>query len=169
MVSVLQPWLETIPIRMQSTLLLGLRGPDAAAPNVKKITRWLRGLVFKPGNPANAREFMGVMPERIAEKDATHKELEFFPMHYYSHLMHALEVVGYCHPNAGVAARASGLFIDMCTLLHLPPETYDDFYARLRDLPWPGGRQPNNFEEAILCLADSTVSTTRFKPQPQKR
>src|SRR5687767_7064785 len=100
MPSVLQPWLEHAPIRMQSTLLLGLRGPDThRAPGIKAITRWLRGLAFKPGNPSNVDEFMGSVPPRIVEKDAVAKELEFCTQHYYSHLMHALQVVGHCHPS----------------------------------------------------------------------
>ena len=54
--SVLQPWVERLPLRMQSTLLLGLRGPDThACPNVKKISRWLRGLTFRPANPDNVK------------------------------------------------------------------------------------------------------------------
>lgn len=150
--SVLQDWLVVIPIRMQSTLILGLRGPDThTCPNIKKITRWLRGLAFKPGNPANVKEFMGTAPDRIVEKSEVAKELEFCSQHYYSHLMHALEVVGYNHPNADVAARAFALFQDMCRLFHLPAESYYAFKERLGSLPWPKG-QPDNFEEAVQQL-----------------
>lgn len=151
--SVLQPWLEEIPIRMQSTLLLGLRGPDThACPNVKAIGRWLRGLAFKPGNPANVREFMGAMPDRIVEKGPAAKELEFCSQHYYSHLAHALEVVGYCHPDHAVAEHAHALFADMCALMHMPVESPSSFAKRLGRLSWPGGGQPNDFAEACALL-----------------
>jgi|GEM_PF-4391672 len=95
MTSVLQNWLMEVPIRMQSTLILGLRGPDThSAPSVKAVCRWLRGLAFKPGNPDNVAEFMKAeLPERIIEKGPTAKELEFCSQHFYSHLMHALEVI----------------------------------------------------------------------------
>lgn len=147
---VLQPWLGEIPIRMQSTLLLGLRGPDThACPNVKRITRWLRGLTFVPGNPDNVREFMGEMPPRIEEKGPTAKELEFCSQHFYSHLMHALEVVGYRHPNTEVRSQAYWLFFDMCSLMHLPVELPYDFEHRLGPAKWPGGIQPATFEEAL--------------------
>jgi len=154
MVSVLQPWLEEIPIRMQSTLILGLRGPDThAAPNVKAICRWLRGLAFKPGNPDNVMEFMKTeLPERIFEKGLTAKELEFCSQHFYSHLMHALEVVKYTHPQGVVRSHAGLLYWDMCNLMHLSTETKEDFYMRLAIRDWPGGCQPNDAREALELL-----------------
>lgn len=149
MPSVLQPWLETIPIRMQSTLLLGLRGPDThACPNLKTITRWLRGLTFKPGNPGNVNEFMHDTPARIIEKGPAAKELEFCSQHYYSHLMHAIEVVAYRHPDKNIRGMALYRFIDMCSAFHLPVESKDDFEKRLYEMTWPEG-QPNTFEEAL--------------------
>lgn len=152
--SVLQNWLVNLPIRMQSTLVLGLRGPDdRACPEIKKITRWLRGLTFKPGNLENIKVFMGDRPPRIVEKGATAKELEFCSQHFYSHLMHALEVVGFRHPNEATALHAYCLFQDMCTLMHLQPETYSAFEHRLRHLPWPGdSEQPDTFEEALRIM-----------------
>lgn len=148
--SVTQDWLLQIPIRMQSTLLLGLRGTDThSCPNVKKIQRWLRGLAFVPGNPANVAEFMGSEPERIIEKSACAKELEFCTQHFYSHLMHAIEVIAYRHPEPKVQDLAYGLFMDMCSLFHLPVEDHDTFEARLGTAAWPGGVQPQNFEEAM--------------------
>lgn len=155
--SVLQPWLEQIPLRMQSTLLLGLRGPDThVAPNIKLIGRWLRGLAFKPGNPNNVLEFMALEPpQRITEKGPTAKELEFCTQHYYSHLMHALEVVAYRHPDEETATHAFVLFVDMCELMHLEFETREQFNDRLREMDWPGGVQPNNVVEAAAMLRNA--------------
>lgn len=154
MPSVLQPWLEKIPIRMQSTLVLGLRGPDThVAPHVKTIGRWLRGLAFKPGNPDNVKEFMRLEPpERIVEKGPTAKELEFCTQHYYSHLMHACEVVGYRHPDADVRNHAWLLFRDMAACMHLPIESRESFEDRLCDREWPSGIQPNDAVEALRAL-----------------
>lgn len=159
MPSVLQTWVEGMPIRMQSTLLLGLRGPDSPTPmpHVKAIGRWLRGLTFKPGNPDNVREFMEAkLPERIVEKGPTAKELEFCSQHYYSHLMHALEVVGYMYPysEGKIGLHALGLYRDMCRLMHLPMENLDDFEQRLCTRDWPGGRQPDTVHDALQLLGD---------------
>jgi len=152
-VSVLQRWLEDIPLRMQSTLVLGLRGPDThTCPKVKAISRWLRGLTFKPGNPTNVAEFMGHLPPRIEEKGQTAKELEFCSQHFYSHLMHALEVVGYRHPNRVLGEYALLLFMDMCSLMHLPVESEADFEERLKQIDWPTGKQPDDFDEAMELI-----------------
>lgn len=152
--TVLQTWLEALPIRMQSTLLLSLRGPDThRAPEIKKVQRWMRGLTFKPGNPANVAEFMtdiGNVPV-LQEKNDLARELEFCTQHFYSHLMHGLEVIGYRHPERGVAVRAQRMFIDMTSLMHLECETREDFELRLRQITWPDG-QPDTFEEAIAQL-----------------
>lgn len=152
--SVLQSWLERQPLRMQSTLILGLRGPDThSAPHVKAICRWLRGLAFKPGNPDNVAEFMKAdAPDRIAEKGPTAKELEFCSQHFYSHLMHALQVVSMCHDDRDIATAAGCLYMDMCGLMHLPMESIGDFFQRLGPRNWPGGVQPEDAKEAFELL-----------------
>lgn len=152
--SVLQNWVEALPLRMQSTLILSLRGPDThACPHVKAIQRWMRGLTFKPGNPDNVAEFMGHRPEPgITEKSPLAKELEFCTQHFYSHLMHGLEVIGYMHPDADEAAVARCIYFDMCLLMHNLPEPQDMFEARLKQRVWPGGGQPDDFTEAMAIL-----------------
>jgi hypothetical protein len=113
----------------------------------------MRGLAFKPGNPANVKEFMGSMPPRdIAEKSALAKELEFCTQHFYSHLMHGLEVLGYRHPNNDVRHVAYGLFRSMSVLMHLTRETPAEFEERLKETQWPGGQQPSDFDEAVMLL-----------------
>jgi hypothetical protein len=135
---------------MQSTLLLSLRGPDThRCPEIKKVQRWLRGLVLIPGNPHNAHEFMtatGDVPP-LQEKGPLARELEFCSQHFYSHLMHGLEVVAYKHSDGDTRRVARSLFIGMCLLMHLVPETEDDMDARLRNMKWPGGVQPLSYEE----------------------
>ena len=145
---VLQDWLGYIPIRMQSTLILGLRGPDTHhAPKIKEIARWLRGHAFKPGNPENMREFMHHELPDLLEKNDLAKELEFCTQHYYSHLMHAVEVIGYRHPNTRVAVEALRLFHQMCAAFHLTVESKQDFEERLKQIEWLDG-QPDSYVDA---------------------
>jgi hypothetical protein len=153
--SVLQPWLMEIPLRMQSTLILGLRGPDThVCPNVKKIQRWMRGLAFVPGNPDNCKEFMTNIADlpSFEEKGPLAKELEFCSQHFYSHLMHALEVVAYCYPNGAERLEAFTLFHRMCDAMHLPVEQKMNFETRLGNREWPGGKQPTTFVDAVSLL-----------------
>jgi hypothetical protein len=153
--SVLQEWVEDLPLRMQSTLVLGLRGPDGHQYKaIKDIIRWVRGLTFKPGNPANVKVFMGGLPPRIEDRGECYNELMVVSTHFFGHLMHSLEVVGYRHPNVKIKWHAHNLFYDMCLMLHLPFETSDSFEERLKNIEWPGGEQPDNFEEAIQLLGE---------------
>lgn len=148
MTSVLQNWLENIPIRMQSTLLLSLRGPDThQCVEIKRVQRWMRGLVFKPGNPANAREFMASIDDVpiLYERGPFAKELEFCSKHFYGHFLHGIEVLAYKHPDIVVRDKAYQLFFGMCDYLHLPVESVESFNIRLCTIEWDGG-QPDSFE-----------------------
>ena len=156
MPSVLQHWVMQMPIMMQSTLLLGLRGCDTPyMPETKKIIKWLRGLTFIPGNPDNVKEFMGSLDNvpPIYEKGSVNRELDVAPHHFYSHLLHSLQVVAYMHPNEDVSNAAYCRFKALCDLMHLPIEEKSDFFLRLKDRKWPGGVQPMDYEEAVSLLS----------------
>lgn len=153
--SVLQHWLEELPIRMQSTLLLSLRGPDThRCPEIKKVQRWMRGLSFKPGNPDNVAEFMTGLDDvpALVEKNPLARELEFCTQHFYSHLMHGLEVIAYKHPSHAVGHKALDLFDGMCRLFHLEPEDEYEFEERLKTREWPNGQEPLDFEDAVRIM-----------------
>lgn len=155
MPSVLQPWLEQIPIRMQSTLLLSLRGPDThRCPEVKKVQRWMRGLAFVPGNPYNVKEFMTSIDDvpKLEEKGPLARELEFCTQHFYAHLLHGLQVIGEKHPNHRIRLVAHGLYVSMSALFHLETEDSEDFNQRLGHIDWPNGVQPTDFDQAVKLL-----------------
>lgn len=153
--SVLQDWVVGLPLRMQSTLVLGLRRPDGIqAIGVGKICKWLRGLTFKPGNPDNCTEFMGEKPDRIPDKSSTYDELDKLPLHAFGHILHSLEVVAYKHPSHLIANHAHYLMCDVCAVLHLPVESLGNFEKRLKQIVWPGGKQPNDFNEAVQILKE---------------
>lgn len=154
MTSVLQPWVETMPIRMQSTLLLGLRGPDGHSTTyIKQWTRWLRGLVFRPGNPENVGQFMNLNdPPLLEDKGPLAQELYVMPQHYYSHLMHAVEVVAYRHPGTRTSNIAMEMYIRMADVMHLHTESPIEFEDRLCTIAFPFNKQPNTAEEAVELL-----------------
>lgn len=160
---VVQDWVNQMPLKMQAVLLMSLRGPDThRAPGIKKMTRWLRGLTFVPGDPKNVVEFMAVdLPPRLIEKNDTHRELEFASQHFYSHLMHGLEVIGYKHPDPIIRAHALHLFKDMCDLFHMNYETFEQHEHRLRHLEWPLGKQPRTAEEAFYLVKNHGVLSDR--------
>lgn len=92
------------------------------------------------------------LPPRILEKTVIARELEFASQHFYSHLMHGLEVLAYCHPDPKVFTHAHLLFSDMCILFHLTKESKAEFKSRLAQLEWPGGKQPRTGEEGVAIV-----------------
>lgn len=147
MTSVLQDWVMELPIRAQGTLLTGIRGCDLAPkmPSCiderygcstgegsaeRQLVAFLRYLVL---NPADAREidvpggwFRSTPPENWKPSQFGH-----YPQHWYSHIMHCFEVVGYLNPNQHLAHQAYLIYERLVHNLHLEPETA---YAMLNRL-----------------------------------
>ncbi len=141
--SVLQDWVVSLPLRYQGTLLTAVRGCD----DEPKL--WQRtGVAYSPGrrltafircsfmNPADPREidyeegsfFQSRPPEVFKPSEFGH-----LPQHWYSHAMHALEIIGYHHPNETVKMQAYDMYITMVKNLHLRPETIEDLWKRLTE------------------------------------
>ena len=141
--SVLQLWVSTLPLRFQGTLLTGVRGCD------DEPKTWVRtGVAYSPGrritafirycfmNPADPREvdreegafFMSTPPEPFKPSQFGH-----LPQHWYSHVMHALEIIGYYHPDDGVREIAYGLYVKMVSNMHLNIETKEQQWTRLTE------------------------------------
>lgn len=143
MKSVLQDWVMELPLRFQGTLLTAVRGCDVEPKAWTKT-----GVVYSPGrritafirycfmNPDDAREidaeegafFMSMPPVPFKPSDFGH-----LPQHWYSHVMHALEVIGYYHPDATTSFRANKMYLGMCHSFHLRPETKEQQWERLME------------------------------------
>lgn len=131
---VLQDWVvECCTWKQQTVLLCALRGTDSAGtPTVKSLTRWLRRTVLK--NAAPNKTFMqdeGLPLVAVLEEQP--QSFDMLSVHFFGHLMHAFEVVGYCHPNPRVSNAATHWYHAMCNYLHIEPEPYNVFKDRLRD------------------------------------
>lgn len=143
MKSVLQDWVMELPLRHQGTLLTAVRGCDDEA---KLWTA--RGVSYSPGrrltsfirycfmNPADPREvdkeegafFMSNPPDPFKPSEFGH-----LPQHWYSHAMHALEIIGYLHPDIMIAMKAENLYFEMVSNLHLNIETIGQMNMRLTE------------------------------------
>lgn len=143
MKSVLQDWVMGLPLRYQGTLLTAVRGCD------DEPKTWTRtGVSYSPGrrltsfirwcfmNPADEREvdreegafFMSSPPDPFRPSQFGH-----LPQHWYSHAMHALEIIGYNHPDSVVACRAYDLYESMVHNMHLNVETPSQQWTRLTE------------------------------------
>lgn len=143
MKSVLQDWVMELPLRAQGTLLTGVRGCDFEAKEWDS-----QGIAYSPGRRLTAFiRYCFMMPADEREIDYTEgsffqsqppnpfKPSEFghLPQHWYSHAMHCLEIIGYCHPDDETKLKARNLYHEMVRNLHLEAESMSDMMTRLTE------------------------------------
>src|SRR5215211_3752167 len=141
--SVLQDWVMELPLREQGTLLTAVRGCDDEPKQWNK-----QGVAYSPGrritafirwcfmNPADIREvdyeeeafFRSEPPDPFKPSEFGH-----LPQHWYSHVMHALEVIAYRHYDKVVQDKAYHLYLKMVNNMHLRVETRDQMIVRLSE------------------------------------
>lgn len=139
--SVLQEWVMNLALREQGTLLTAVRGCDFEAK-----TWTSQGIGYSPGRrltafirycfmvPADIREvdyeegafFMSTPPNPFKPSEFGH-----LPQHWYSHVMHALEIIGNRHPEIEISSNAFQLYMAMVNNLHLNPETTNQLTNRM--------------------------------------
>jgi len=143
MKSVLQDWVMELPLRLQGTLLTGVRGCDdepklwsrtgvAYSPG-RRITAYIRNCFMNPADPREVDFEEGSFFRSEPPDPFKPSEFGHLPQHWYSHAMHCLEVIGYKHPNFKVRQTAFGLYLKMVHNLHLQPETEQQMMARLTE------------------------------------
>lgn len=128
MKSVLQDWVMELPLRFQGTLLTSVRGCDDEPKSWNKT-----GVSFSQGrrltafirycfmNPADPREvdieegafFMSTPPVPFKPSQFGH-----LPQHWYSHAMHALEIIAYNCPDDNLAITALQMYTAMVKNIH---------------------------------------------------
>lgn len=137
--SVLQDWVMRLPLRGQGGLIVGLRGCDLAPKNPgddtpeRALVAFLRFCVM---NPADAREidvpgafFRSTPPDVWKPSQFGH-----YPQHWYAHIMHAFEIVGYFHPDNSVRTHAFHIYSRLVHNLHLNVvETKAELLQRLTE------------------------------------
>lgn len=132
-----------LPLREQGTLLTAVRGCD-----FEPKTWTSRGVSYSPGrrltafirwcfmNPADSREvdreegtfFQSKPPHPFKPNEFGH-----LPQHWYSHAMHALEIIGYRHPDTQTGATAQHLYYQMVKNMHLNVEDEREMIERLSE------------------------------------
>jgi len=141
----------------QTVLLTAVRGPDGHPKYsaVKYLLRWYRrcvllmamgGIVLETPFDPRGGSFTGPSyedPDGVSESPwQDHmdsivsnylKELDSIPHHFQMHLMHAIEIVGYHHPNDAIRNWWCGVYYRLVKDLHLYPETKEQLNYRLGD------------------------------------
>jgi hypothetical protein len=146
-------WVRHLTLQQQAVLALALRGPDGFPkfhPS-KHILQYLRASIIKAahlgrmlqpgehiGSMMTLRGFDspvfagGEMSWSIALREFKQVEDEL-PIHYYTHIMHAAQVLGYKHPLELFRQRWFSFYLSCCDYHHVPPEQEEDMDARLSD------------------------------------
>lgn len=162
MPSALQPWVEDLTIMQQSVLIAAVRGPDGLHKNhvAKAILRWYRrcilisafeGRVIDDPLAPGGGSFTGPVPYQYHTRglfedaavqqskalanisDAFLKTQDELPFHFFMHVLHAAEILGYKHPTAWIRAYWRGFYLRMVNDQHLYPEGEEEMDRRLSD------------------------------------
>lgn len=147
MPSVQPEWCLNLPIQQQSVLLLAARGPDgiAKAHPCKDIHRAYRASVLIAARYGrsltlgeNADSFMSLhlMRDPVTWHSAVTAFFEHaddLPHHYYMHLIHGAEILGYKHPCRNIRAYWHQFYTRCVAELHMNFETEEQMDARLSD------------------------------------
>lgn len=145
---VFQDWMLPLPMQQQSVLVLACRGPDGVGkfhPTKQVVCRY-RASVLKAaylGRPMYIDEGDDTTFMTLTQfsDDAFWCAIvgEFFdavdeiPHHYYMHLAHGAEIIGYKHHLTLMRSRWLGFYRRCAENLHMTPETEAELDTRLAD------------------------------------
>lgn len=130
---VLQPWVATVGLKMQSILLSGLRAPDVKTTAIKKCVRWMRSNCQIDADPAK-QSYMQTIAMNKELIDAAIDELEYLPCHYVHHFADAMAVMAYHHPDLKVQTHAYEIhYLVAEEIFHFVPESRETFLRRHKD------------------------------------
>lgn len=145
---VIQDWVLALPsMQQQSVLFTAIRGPDGIAKHhpVKEIQMRYRATILKAAHFGRAMEFGDIAPSfmrldhftQVIEwnqiLDTFFENVDSLPHHYYMHIAHASEIIGYHHPNWVFKDRWGELYRRACLDMHVAMETQKEMDERLND------------------------------------
>ena len=136
MSSVVRDWVNRLSWKHQGVLFCAMRGVDGF-PKVhvsKPLTRMYRRTVLKC---ADLHGSTGFMANDLLDKTAAIKFMEFqldsYPLHWLLHFTHAIQIIGYKHPDKDTREFWSGLYLEIVNAMHLYPESENQMDYRLAD------------------------------------
>ncbi len=150
--SVVQPWVQQLPLAMQGTLMTAVRGPDGAHKlhNIKLLIRCYRRVVlvgakavpndFMAADHFLSRSALGYLTGRTTDIDIYDQLLYLFEHetdslehHWLLHFIHSIEIIGYEHPESQVRNFWNAAYRAAVQSFHMNPETKMEMERRLRN------------------------------------
>lgn len=134
--SVVKEWLDVCTLKQQTVLLSALRGCDGKMKEdySKPLTRKFRSVILK--NAGGVQKQGNFMHDSVGDVDEIKfiSNLDHYPMHWLLHFLHAIEIVGYKHPDKESRCYWHKLYLMIVDALHLSPESEETLDARLADV-----------------------------------
>jgi hypothetical protein len=154
--SVLQDWVHRLPFMQQSVLISAVRGPDGVSKyaSIKYLLRWYRRCILldamtgtplpKPHTEGGGsftgksfdfeeEEIEDWEPQMYEIFSRVLKEVDSFPHHFWLHFIHAVEIIGYQHPNLKVRCFWHNIYSMCVEDMHMHLETIEEMESRLGD------------------------------------
>ena len=136
--SVLRDWVMDLPLREQGTLLTCVRNCDVLpklplASTARQLVAALRYAFMVPCDEREVDAEPGCFFVSRAPTGWKASEFGHLPQHWLSHVMHAAEVVAYRHPDLETRLAFLWVYEKLVSSLHLNPETFEQFEARLSE------------------------------------
>lgn len=150
---VTQEWTHELSMMQQTVLLTAIRGPDGLPKYgpAKMLLRWYRrcvllsamdGKVLASPCDKNGGSFTGPsLDAQITNWEAPLNNLvgdylrttDALPHHFQMHFIHAVEILGYKHPDARIRDWWHSVYRRLVSDLHLYPESETAMDERLGD------------------------------------
>lgn len=139
MSTVIKPWVSELTWKQQGVLICACRGVDGFPKEhpSKPLTRAYRQTLMQCADMDKANAGGSFMTTDTLNPDVVHKfmayELDSYPMHWLLHFTHAVEIIGYKHPDRDTRVYWLSLYFKIVKNLHMHPETQKEMDHRLRD------------------------------------
>jgi hypothetical protein len=132
MTSVLQDWVGELSFKKQTVLLGAIRSPDTLFTlQLKSVVIWTRTKILQNADPMTG--FMHTALDSLPLFEHLDREFERLPLHAAHHMLLALQVIGFEHPDTDIRMTGWKFYSDAVDAQHLNPETRDQYESRYRD------------------------------------
>lgn len=127
---VIQDWVQELTWKEQSSILTSIRGNDQSFdPRMRSLVRWIRRVTLHDADVNGVFVKHGDLP---LIKDLK-QILEYQSVHFVSHLMHTLEIIGYKAVDDTTRNTGVLYYSAICDMLHCNMETKEQMNKRLED------------------------------------
>ncbi len=136
MSSVVRKWVSELTWKQQGVLFCAMRGVDGFPKEhvSKPLTRMYRRTVLKCADLHGNTGFMeGELLNQDVADTFLKDQLDSYPMHWLLHFMHAVQIIGYKHPDPRTRAFWYSLYCCMVYDMHLNTELEKHMDNRLKD------------------------------------